>query len=130
MDEEAMGTVGKRIAAGRKARGWSQQQLADKIKVGRSTVANWETDKIIPEAPSLLTMADELNVNAKWLLMLDDSPTPYASIDPDEALLLNAFRNLSEASREALRGYLGYLASQQSSEAPTSSRPFPKAKAK
>ncbi len=119
-----MGTVGKRIAAGRKARGWSQQQLADKIKVGRSTVANWETDKVIPEAPSLLTMADELNVNAKWLLMLDENPTPYAYIDPDESLLLNAFRNLSEERREALRAYMGYLASQDSTDTPTAAKPF------
>lgn len=130
LHEVNVSSVGKRIATARKARGWSQQQLSDRIKVGRSTVANWETDKVIPEAPSLLTMADELNVNPKWILLLDESPTPYASIDPDEASLLNAFRNLSDASKETLKGYMGYLASQDPGHAPTPSQPFPKAKTK
>lgn len=128
--EGDVSSVGKRIAAARKARGWSQQTLSDKISVGRSTVANWETDKVIPEAPSLLTMADKLNVNPYWLLLLDESPAPYVRIDPDEAVVLNAFRNLSPASKEALKGYMGYLASQEPETSPTPAKPFPSARSK
>lgn len=40
-----MPTLGKQIRANRKKRGWSQEVLADMVRVHRTTVQNWELGK-------------------------------------------------------------------------------------
>ena len=38
--------TGRRCLAIRKAKGWTQQELADALGVARASVANWETGRI------------------------------------------------------------------------------------
>ena len=39
-------TIGRRIAELRDARGWSQEELAERLHVSRQTVSNWETEGV------------------------------------------------------------------------------------
>ena len=58
---------GNLIAARRRA-GISQAALASKIGVGKSTVAEWETDKYAPSIRMLPTIAAALKVTVTALV--------------------------------------------------------------
>lgn len=45
--------IGKRIKEARLAKGWSQQEVADKVYVTRQTISKWELGKSIPDQASL-----------------------------------------------------------------------------
>jgi len=47
----------------RKARGWSQEDLAEKIQVSRQAVSKWETGDAMPDLPKLLALADALELS-------------------------------------------------------------------
>ena len=52
----------------RKAAGLTQQQLADKMGVNRSTVAMWETGVNAPKTKMLLALAEVLGCSVEDLL--------------------------------------------------------------
>ena len=56
----------------RTARGITQEQLAVKIDVDRSTIAKWETGKALPRAELLPKLARALNCSIDNLLSLSD----------------------------------------------------------
>lgn len=45
--------TGKEIKEKRKAKGWTQQQLADEMGTHQITVARWETDKQKPHPSAI-----------------------------------------------------------------------------
>lgn len=55
-------TVGDAIVAYRKAKGLTQEQLADKAEIGRSQIANIETNRADPSLSLLRRLADALGV--------------------------------------------------------------------
>ena len=48
--------------------GWSQEQLAERIGVSRSTVAKWESGKGIPKIDNLVTLCDVFDVTMDSLV--------------------------------------------------------------
>ena len=56
------------IKALRKAAGYTQQQLADLLKVARATVGMWEVGRNNPPAKYLLALADALGCTVEDLL--------------------------------------------------------------
>ena len=60
--------VGKMIAKVRKDRGYSQQQLADKLNLSKQAVSNYETGKREPDYVTLEAIADALNVPITMLI--------------------------------------------------------------
>ena len=44
----------------RKRRGWSQEELAARVRVSRQAVSKWETGDALPDLPKLLALADAL----------------------------------------------------------------------
>jgi transcriptional regulator with XRE-family HTH domain len=59
---------GRRIAEARKQRGLTQEQLAERVGVSRSTVARIETEVAVPGLDVGLAIARELRVPAEKLL--------------------------------------------------------------
>ena len=58
----------------RKAKNMTQQELADKLNVSRSTVAMWETGMNTPPTKILIKLADALDVSIFRII----GPTSYA----------------------------------------------------
>ena len=54
--------MGKTIRALRQERGWTQLELAVKLGVQLSTVANWEAGRTLPRVPDLRKLAQLFNV--------------------------------------------------------------------
>ena len=62
--------VGDRVRELRKARGWLQQELADRAGVSRQTVVNLENGRHVPEVATLAKIARALKVPLPELLAL------------------------------------------------------------
>ena len=69
----------------RKAKGWSQEDLAEKIQVSRQAVSKWETGDAMPDLPKLLALAEALELSLDALCgrepeapVLNDLPSSAA----------------------------------------------------
>ena len=61
-------TIGNKILSLRKARGWSQEELAEKIGVTRQAISRWESDSAKPDADKIVDICDLFGVSADYLL--------------------------------------------------------------
>ena len=78
----------------------SQKGLADKLGVSQQTVASWETGRTEPSNEFLNSIAKLFDVSTDYLLGNEEAAPQ--KLDDGESNLLNLFRNLSEASKQAL----------------------------
>ena len=94
----------------RTERNLSQQQLAQRLFVNRSSVANWETGRRIPDLILLTRLAQILNVDISVLtnVTYTDEGAPEVIIVDDEPILLaGAIPILSDAMPGAtITGFL------------------------
>ena len=83
-------TFGQALLSARKAKGLSQQQLADSIPVNRSSVANWEADRRLPNATIIAKIADILDIDVSELLDVanEESSHPIVIIVDDNKIIL------------------------------------------
>ena len=65
-------TIGKRIKELREERNLTQTQLAHDLKLDKSTIAKYETDKIEPSLSMIYLLIDYFKVSAGYLLGLED----------------------------------------------------------
>lgn len=66
--------LGQRISEIRTSFGWSQVELAKRLKVAKQTVSNWENENIQPSIEMLVRLAKLFNVSTDYLLGLDAVP--------------------------------------------------------
>lgn len=60
--------MGERLQSLRKAKGLSQEQLAEKIGVSRQAVSKWEGDQSLPELDKVMVLSDFFDVSTDYLL--------------------------------------------------------------
>ncbi|MBQ9022188.1 MAG: helix-turn-helix domain-containing protein [Eggerthellaceae bacterium] len=95
--------LGDTLCRLRTERGFSQQQLANRLHVTRSAIANWEAGHRLPDVAMIFKIAESLNVDLAMLLaaaddsqessnilLLDDSPIALEGSIP---ILQEAFPN-------------------------------------
>lgn len=87
---------GNRIKELRESRGITQAQLADRLNVTRSTVANWEAGNRLPDLSMLARLADELEVESSVFLeeLRSEKKKPVILLVDDMQLLLSGFIRL------------------------------------
>lgn len=56
-----------RIRKARETLGINQGQFAERLRVSGTTISRWESGTSRPSWPTLLTIADETNVDVDWL---------------------------------------------------------------
>ncbi len=61
-------TFGDRMTAAREAAGMTQESLAKRLGVKKTTLRNWENDIAEPRANRLSMLAGLLNVSMMWLI--------------------------------------------------------------
>ena len=83
-------TLGESIRKIRTEKGLSQQQFADMLFVDRSTFANWETGRRMPDAAMISRIAECLGVDVAYLLNFTKSQTeiPNIMMIDDERIIL------------------------------------------
>ena len=63
-----MDNFGERLAALRKERGMSQEELAEKLQLTRQTISKWETGASTPDLELLIQLAEVFDVSVDFLL--------------------------------------------------------------
>jgi transcriptional regulator with XRE-family HTH domain len=69
-------TLGDRMKKAREHAGLKQSELAEITGIGRSTMPTYETGKVIPARPVLLSWAVATGVPLSWLMHGDADPGP------------------------------------------------------
>ena len=88
-------TIGQRIRHIRLARDLAQQALADRAGVGRSTIANIETDRQQVQVPQLIGIARVLDVPIGVLAGTESMPhLPYVAVETQYAVSCSECGNL------------------------------------
>ena len=73
-------TLAEKIAFHRKRRGWSQEELAEKLNVSRQSVSKWEGAASVPELDKIILLAQIFGITTDALLL--DTISPEADTSP------------------------------------------------
>lgn len=97
-------TLGQNIQTARKAKGMSQETLAEKIGVSRQALGKWEKDTALPGLDNLQALAAELGTGVDALLgaQAENPEAPAVTLDALRDLL--AARDAEEKRRRRLWG--------------------------
>lgn len=97
-------TLGQNIQTARKAKGMSQETLAEKIGVSRQALGKWEKDTALPGLDNLQALAAELGTGVDALLgaQAESPAAPAVTLDALRDLL--AARDAEEKRRRRLWG--------------------------
>ena len=87
-------TLGQNIQTARRAKGLSQEALAERIGVSRQALGKWEKDTALPGLDNLQALAAELGTGVDALLGAEQAD-PAAP-----AVTLDALRDLLAARRQ------------------------------
>lgn len=100
-------TLGQNIQAARKAKGLSQETLAEKIGVSRQALGKWEKDTALPGLDNLQALAAELGTGVDALLGTEPSAPAAPAVTLDAMRDLLVARDAEERRRRRLWGCAG-----------------------
>lgn len=91
-----------RIRATRRERSLTQDELADRVGVSRSAVAQWETGRTGQVTGNLSRIAEALEVNVEFLVHGDDKHGMAEVRQGDELALIRLYRECDPEDRQML----------------------------
>lgn len=94
--------VGARIRTVRQDRGLTQEELASRVGVSRSAVAQWETGRAGQVTGNLSRISAALDVNVEFLMFGDDKNAAAEIRQGDELALLRLYRECEPDDRQIL----------------------------
>jgi len=77
-----MRKIGNRIREARTRKGWSQQQLAERMSVTRGAISQWESGETELSLKRLSALAESLGTSEDWLRTGRDGTTPQPGGQP------------------------------------------------
>ncbi|WP_242869085.1 helix-turn-helix domain-containing protein [Ruthenibacterium lactatiformans] len=87
-----------------KKRGWSQEELAEKLNVTRQSVSKWEGAQSIPDLEKILQLAQIFGVSTDYLLKDELAEAEYTKSDDSSSVRrvsmeeANAFLQVKQAT--------------------------------
>lgn len=102
-----MADLGEKIKKLRFERNWSQDQLAEKVGVGRQYISRYENGKISPNAENLQKIAEVFGVSVDYLL--SNEVKSLANVGIKDKTLLNLFaevEKMDESDQLTIRNLL------------------------
>ena len=75
--------LAEKIMTLRKKCGWSQEELAEKMKVSRQSVSKWESMQSVPDLDKIILLSQLFGVSTDYLLKDEMGEEEYISV-PDE----------------------------------------------
>lgn len=61
-------SFGERLQKLRKQKGWSQEELAEKLELTRQTVSKWELEQSAPDLDYIIALSDLFQVSTDYLI--------------------------------------------------------------
>lgn len=99
---------GERLRLLRKQAKMTQQAVADRLNIHRSTYTKYETDNVTPDHQGLVTLSHMFGVSVDYLVGRTEDPCTLSApaesdlLSSQEWMLLQMFRQLSTDEQEAL----------------------------
>ncbi|RXZ02118.1 helix-turn-helix domain-containing protein [Fictibacillus sp. S7] len=110
MDTERKKLIGTRIKRCRQENEFSQEELAQKLDMKRSNVANYESGRVVPPGNVLLEMSNIFNVTTDYLLGSTNNPYSNISLDDNDLKQIQRQRNkLTGKDRERMENMIKML---------------------
>lgn len=75
-------TIGNRISQLRKAKGFTQEYIAEQLDVSRQAVSKWEQDQTTPDTGNLIALAQLLDTSIEYIAIGKEKDNP-----PNQALM-------------------------------------------
>ena len=97
-----MGEFARKLKSLRTQRGWSQEELAERLQISRSTIGNYEQGTRNPSYEDLEAIADVFNCTMGYLI-------EPGRVGPDDYVVMEALKN--ETLRDRLLTYAKFLLS-------------------
>lgn len=94
---------GDKLLELRKQKGWSQEELGDKLDVSRQTVSKWEAGQTTPEMEKLILMSEVFNVTLDEIMIPDKKENKEFFSNINELLEKD---NLDENLKKQLENFL------------------------
>ncbi len=60
--------ISEKIISLRKSRGWSQEELAERLSISRQSVSKWESGSAIPDVDKIIMLSEIFEVSTDYLL--------------------------------------------------------------
>jgi len=76
-------TLAEKISLLRRQKGWSQEELAEKMDISRQSVSKWESGQSIPDLDKIIKISDIFAVSTDYLLK-EDKEEDYADREMKE----------------------------------------------
>ena len=89
-------------------KGKTQAELALALNLARYIISNWEQGRTEPNATQLTMLADYFEVSTDYLLGRSDETgivRSNANLAPDEAVLLDLYRQMCFQDKNQLKGF-------------------------
>lgn len=86
-------TTGEFMATLRKANGYTQQDVAEKLNISNRTLSSWETDRTLPDVLTLPAIADLYGVTVDELLRGERNNNTERTVDITENSLKSLCKN-------------------------------------
>ena len=84
----------KRLKELRLANAETQKDLANAIEVGRTTISEYESGKIVPKQEGLLRLVNHFNVSVDYLTGVSNNPATRKQNTSDLDALLNTIHHI------------------------------------
>lgn len=116
--------LSQRLRIARKAKGLTQEELAEHVCTTKGTISNYENNHSTPPNDMLRQLADILEVTTDWLLGRTNEVTSYAASasltkeqrsldellqekidDPDDYYFLDGYLEATEDEKKEIRRY-------------------------
>lgn len=82
-------SLGGKIAELRRQKGWSQENLAERLGVTRQSVSKWESDTSVPDLDKIVSLSDLFGVSTDYLIK-NDEPEAAATAAEQSARYVSA----------------------------------------
>ena len=90
-----------RISEARKARGFTQEQLALEVGTTQQTIQRWESGQTDPKASDVARISNALGITVSFIMGVDNEKE-NAPLTDDERELIELFRTLPPKGRHAV----------------------------
>lgn len=97
-----MSTLGERIREYRIKRGFTQNQMAEKLGMTEANFSSYERNRSIPPSEKLNQIANILNVSIDYLLGRTNDPEPHFEFDEEVRAIAREMQSLGPSDRAFL----------------------------
>lgn len=104
-------TFGEKLQRLRKAKGWTQEDLAAQISISRQALSKWEQGTVIPDTENVLQISRIFGVSTDYLLNDDyESDADIPAVHTSTESLAKNYRRKTQAIIGACISGLGFVA--------------------